>query len=143
MAVKIKSLINGGVAGRLGGFITVNGFHVCPTVQTAVAGGAILNASLIDDYSFFNVVQTSLASDVIQIPSAMEVGEQLVLFAQSAVTIGSQAGSGVTINAGANDTKTISAPASSLTVLTKTSSTTVIATQFAAAGTVSAPAPSI
>jgi hypothetical protein len=137
----IYNLFNGGKKPKLRtGLVAVNSLNVYPTTVVATAGGTALGIELLDNYDMFVGAQASAAGDLIILPDA-PIGTQIAFFSNSIYRIKAGAnGSGRGINAGA-DTTSIPTVANATTVLTRVSATNWIATQFAAAGTVTAPSP--
>jgi hypothetical protein len=137
----VYNLFNGGTKPKLRtGLVAVNSLNRYPTTLVATAGGTQLGLELIDNYEYFVGAQTSAGTDVLLLPDA-PIGTKIFIFANSIFRIKAGAnGSGRGINAGA-DTTSIPTVASALIELTRVSASNWVATQFAAAGTVTAPTP--
>jgi hypothetical protein len=141
--MKIKRTINGGIPNRKAKWLDVSAMNIAPDTIVALSAGAgktLLDVSLLENYDTFNVAQTSLATDIIVLPNAAPVGTVIKFIALSAIDIECEAASGIGINGGA-DTTDIGQVINSLMVLQKITATRWIATQYAPAGTVSAPVP--
>lgn len=123
------------------GVKNINSFNVKPTdVVTSTAPGTLIDLPDLNNYEMFTVTSGGVA-EAIKLPTAAAVGTVVV------VKIGGTAGraypeasSGVGINGG-TDAQYVVLAANSTTKFLRTSATTWIATQFAPAGTVSAPVP--
>lgn len=113
----------------------VNSFNVHPSTIVATAGaGATIPRTLIDNYEFVNVAQTSLATDRINLPADAPTGTVLKLYAISACGL---FGSGSdTINGVAT---IVTLAAGSISTVTKTVAGKWVLLQQAASGAVTAP----
>lgn len=119
----------------------VNSLNVNPTtITTAAAPGTAIQLDDTKNYEFFNVTSGG-AAEAVYLPSTAAVGTVIIVkIGGTAGRAYSTASSGVGINGG-TDAQYVVLAANSTTKFLRTSATTWIATQFAAAGTVSAPTP--
>jgi hypothetical protein len=117
------------------GTVNVNSGNVYGSNIVATASGTTFDISLLSNYDWFNVAQTSAGTDFISLPASIPVGTCIYLYAVSACKVEALT---MTINGVAASTD-ITLAASSLSLLRKTTSTTWILNQFAANGTPSAP----
>lgn len=114
----------------------VNSFNVYPSTLVATATtGTTMAKTLLDNYEWFNVAQTSAATDFLTLPDA-PIGSVVVLYAISACKV--QGGASDTIN-GVAPTTDITLAAGSVSYLRRTTATAWILTQHSAAGVASSP----
>ncbi|HEY0751935.1 MAG TPA: hypothetical protein VGD26_12315 [Chitinophagaceae bacterium] len=114
----------------------VNSFNVYPSTIVATAStGTTMSRNLIDNYEWFNVAQTSAATDFITLPDC-PVGTVIKMYAVSACKVQGQGSD--TIN-GVAPTTDITLAADSVSTLTKTSATAWVLLQQSSAGAVTAP----
>ena len=114
----------------------VNAFNVYPSTIVATATtGTNLPKTHLDNYEWFNVAQTSAATDFITLPDAA-IGAVVVLYAVSACKVQGQASD--TINNVAPTTD-ITLAAGSVSYLRRTTATAWILTQHSSAGVASSP----
>jgi hypothetical protein len=114
----------------------VNSFNVYPSTIVATATtGTDLERKHLDNYEWFNVAQTSAATDFITLPDA-PVGAVVVLYAVSACKVQGQGSD--TIN-GVAPTTDITLAAGSVSYLRKVSATAWILNQHSSAGVASSP----
>jgi len=114
----------------------VNSFNVYPSTIVATAStGTNLSKSLLDNYEWFNVAQTSAGTDFITLPDA-PIGTVIVFYAISACKVQGQGSD--TINGVAPSTD-ITMAAGSRSTLVKNTATAWTLTHVAANGAVTAP----
>ena len=66
----------------------INSFNVDPTTQVALASpGLDLTLAQTQEFDFFNVDQTAADSDIISLPSGMDIGEQVVIYTLDIVVL--------------------------------------------------------
>jgi hypothetical protein len=100
----------------------VPSLEVYPSTLTATSTGLAFEPSYLDNYTFFNIAQTSLSTDLIILPSA-DIGTVIKFYAISAASIKAGAdASGLTINGGA-DTASYAIPAGGFVTAEKVTST--------------------
>ena len=119
----------------LPGIKKVNSYNVYPSTLSAASSGLTFDVSLLQNYDYFVVAQTGAGTDYISLPDSIAVGTEIHLYATSACKVEALSG---TIN-GVAATTDITLAANSLSRLVKVASGKWILTQYAAAGTVSAP----
>jgi hypothetical protein len=135
---KIKTLLNDRGQAKTG-LVSVNSYNVDPTTRVALATtGLLLNAADFIKYDFLTVDQTSADTDIIKIPAGLPVGSKMAF--QSTDVVALMVSTGETHN-GAAATTAVATVAGALTVYTKLTATAWIVTNYAAAGTVTAPTP--
>lgn len=119
----------------------VNALNVSPQAAiVATAAGLTFDITLLDNYEFFNVAQTSAGTDFIILPDTLAVGAVIWLQAASAISIACPTGSTVTLNNVAAPAKGAIA-ANSTAKIIKVSPTRIIFHQYANTGAVTAPTP--
>jgi len=142
---KIYNVRSGGDGSVTFGMKQVNSYNVFPTTVVATAGGTTISYNNFQNYDWFNVAQTSAATDSIFLPvattavfpniAAAPIGAEFHVYAISSFAIKIIPASGVLING----VSVVTCTAGSHGVLTRTSATTWTFGMYAANGAFSAP----
>jgi hypothetical protein len=118
------------------GVKNINAGNVYGSTLVALATtGLTFDISLLSNYDWFNVAQTSAGTDFISLPASIAVGTVIKLYAISACKVEATGGN---IN-GIAATTDITLAAASLSTLQKVTSTNWVLTQLSSAGAVTAP----
>jgi hypothetical protein len=80
----INVLNNGSKAGTKTGVVQVNGFNVSPNTITAAPTPATLSQAELNQYDYWNITQTSAATDEFDLPDAAAIGQVLTFRATTA-----------------------------------------------------------
>lgn len=119
----------------------VNSFNVAPyNIVATPSPGTLITKVDVANYEFFNAVQTSASTDLIQLQSTIGIGDLVVFYCVSACKVGTVSGSGVTVNGG-TDAQVITLAVGSMYEFRKTSATTWVCQATDASGAKTSPTP--
>lgn len=148
---KIYNVRNGGDPSISLGMKQIGGYNVFPITVVATSTGTTIPLNAFQNYEWFNVAQTSAATDYIFLPTNVSptypnlpiagVGYELMVYAVSAMKVKPIVGSGQTINGGTN-AQGISIPAGSYADFVQSSTNGWVCQLISATGVVTTPTPS-
>lgn len=137
---RISNVRNDGKGWVTTGNKQVNSYNVSPANFVATAAGTVIGVKFVDNFDYFQAVQTSASTDLIILDTALPVGTEVQFYCVSACKVIPTSGDSNTINGGLNS-QGINMTANNLYQFNKTSPTTWICGQTVPAGTFSAPTP--
>ena len=124
--MKINRSKNSGVGARLPKDVGIFERNIQTAVLTCTSAGLAFDEALLENFDTFHLAQTSASTDKILLPDELAIGDRICFYADSAVSVGSEASSGVGLN-GEADTVVVAIPAGGRMVCEKVSATNILA----------------